>query len=218
MKRFQFFGFVFILLQVALSGDAFAALPGLVVSTGYDDGTGGGGTPVPPNPWFGSPNTTFYGNANDTADAPTGDPDLSGVLFQNVGATPISISDVSISAFDLFARAGVIGPLVLDPGQNFIFADGDGSDTLPANQTVSFTADGLNIAVADAVTAAAPDGVLLGNIPFLNGVETVAWTQVYKGTSTAVPEPSTWAMMLAGFAGLVLAGYRTSRNKMAAIG
>jgi hypothetical protein len=27
----------------------------------------------------------------------------------------------------------------------------------------------------------------------------------------AVPEPSTWAMMLAGFAGLALAGYRSRR-------
>jgi hypothetical protein len=29
---------------------------------------------------------------------------------------------------------------------------------------------------------------------------------------TSVPEPSTWAMMLLGFAGLGFAGYRTSRG------
>ena len=29
---------------------------------------------------------------------------------------------------------------------------------------------------------------------------------------TAVPEPSTWAMMLLGFAGLGIAGYRVRRN------
>jgi hypothetical protein len=217
MRKYGFFGCVVILLQAALSGGALAALPGLIVSTGYDDGTGNGGTPIPPNPWFGSPNTTFYGNASDIALAPGSDPDLSGVLFQNVGASPISISDVSITQFDLFTRAGVTGPLILNPGQNFIFADGDGSDTLPANQMVSFVADGVGVAVSDVVTAAAPDGVLLGNIPFINGVETVAWTQVYKGTSTTVPEPSTWIMMFAGFAGLALAGYRTSRKKIAAI-
>jgi hypothetical protein len=31
-------------------------------------------------------------------------------------------------------------------------------------------------------------------------------------TIDAVPEPSTWAMMLLGFAGLGLAGYRASRK------
>jgi hypothetical protein len=32
---------------------------------------------------------------------------------------------------------------------------------------------------------------------------------------TAVPEPSTWAMMLAGFAGLGFLGWRGSRNTTA---
>jgi hypothetical protein len=32
------------------------------------------------------------------------------------------------------------------------------------------------------------------------------------GATGAVPEPSTWAMMLVGFAGLALAGYRRSRR------
>jgi hypothetical protein len=35
-------------------------------------------------------------------------------------------------------------------------------------------------------------------------------------TTTPVPEPSTWAMMLAGFAGLGLLSYRASRNTTAA--
>jgi PEP-CTERM motif len=34
-------------------------------------------------------------------------------------------------------------------------------------------------------------------------------------SSSAVPEPSTWAMMLVGFAGLGFAGYRTSRKTAA---
>jgi len=34
-------------------------------------------------------------------------------------------------------------------------------------------------------------------------------------TVTAVPEPSTWAMMLAGFAGLGFAGYRATRRTTA---
>ncbi|MBV9288035.1 MAG: PEP-CTERM sorting domain-containing protein [Hyphomicrobiales bacterium] len=34
----------------------------------------------------------------------------------------------------------------------------------------------------------------------------------------STPEPSTWAMMLLGFAGLAFAGYRTSRNRLALLG
>jgi hypothetical protein len=37
----------------------------------------------------------------------------------------------------------------------------------------------------------------------------------YSGSASAVPEPATWAMMLAGFAGLGFLGYR--RNKMASV-
>ena len=35
-------------------------------------------------------------------------------------------------------------------------------------------------------------------------------------TLTAVPEASTWALMLIGFAGLGIAGYRASQKRIAA--
>ena len=35
---------------------------------------------------------------------------------------------------------------------------------------------------------------------------------VIGGVSIAVPEASTWAMMLAGFAGLAFAGYRKAKG------
>jgi PEP-CTERM motif len=38
-------------------------------------------------------------------------------------------------------------------------------------------------------------------------------TNIYDGVSSAVPEPSTWAMMLLGFAGLGFA-FRHSRRKV----
>jgi hypothetical protein len=41
-------------------------------------------------------------------------------------------------------------------------------------------------------------------------------TLTYTVASRAVPEPSTWAMMLAGFAGLGFAGYRAARKNTAA--
>ena len=66
-------------------------------------------------------------------------------------------------------------------------------------------------------TAAAPDfSALVGTSPIINlydeGTSVVGTLTV---TVAAVPEPSTWAMMLLGFAGLGVAGYRASRKRAA---
>jgi hypothetical protein len=54
----------------------------------------------------------------------------------------------------------------------------------------------------------APGSFILGD---LNGIGAGRGTLTF----TAVPEPSTWAMMLLGFAGLAFAGYRASRRTTA---
>ena len=41
-------------------------------------------------------------------------------------------------------------------------------------------------------------------------------TQVIASTAGTVPEPSTWALMLLGFAGLGYAGFRQNRTRSAA--
>ena len=45
--------------------------------------------------------------------------------------------------------------------------------------------------------------------------DTALDTSVSGGISLSTPEPSTWAMMILGFAGLGFAGYRTSRKAAA---
>ena len=61
-----------------------------------------------------------------------------------------------------------------------------------------------------------PFTVLLGNnIPQTNPISG-NWIQIGTGSFTftgSVPEPSTWAMMLAGFAGLGFAGYRRAKSE-----
>ena len=39
----------------------------------------------------------------------------------------------------------------------------------------------------------------------------------FAGINAAIPEPSTWAMLLVGFAGVGFAGYRRSQKGSAAI-
>jgi hypothetical protein len=45
-----------------------------------------------------------------------------------------------------------------------------------------------------------------------NGYETLLFGVTTASQSSAVPEPATWAMMLLGFAGFGLLGYRASRS------
>jgi hypothetical protein len=48
-----------------------------------------------------------------------------------------------------------------------------------------------------------------------NGVQPFAFDQALQMEVLATPEPSTWAMMLIGFAGLGVAGYRSTRKSAA---
>lgn len=188
-----------------------------IVSTGYSEGKGTGGSPVPPSPWYGSANTSFYGNSSDISAAKSSNPDLSAVLIQNTGTSSLTISDVKLTKFDLFTRAGLTSPVTLGVGDYAIFAAGDGSDEPLIKQTVTFNIDGNTYSAADAITKAAPNGVLFGNTPFVNGVETIPWTQIDQvpPPNTASPEPSTLTLMAVGLVGMF--GFaRRRRNRLAA--
>jgi hypothetical protein len=189
----------------------------IIVSGGYYDlspAASGGGPPLP-NPWFGSANTTFSGSATDLSDAVASDPDISALLFQNTGATNVTLSALSLSpkVMDVWLRAGD-SSVTLAPGQNYIFAVGDGSDIGLSGQTISATLNGTGYSFADATTSLAPDGVLFGNVPQLGGGdETQPWTQdavlLHSGTS-AVPEPSSYVFLIAAF--LVWVEAKTSNS------
>lgn len=93
-----------------------------------------------------------------------------------------------------------------DPVSGAIFQDG-GSSTVGSCGASYFNsfrwcdaADGL-------------DGLWAGSQIAANSGEAFFAEQLY--VRSAVPEPSTWAMMLIGFAGLGFAGYRASRRTAA---
>jgi PEP-CTERM motif len=71
------------------------------------------------------------------------------------------------------------------------------------------------------------DNQTIASLGFTPGTYVFSWNSSVVGTAvtddsvtvevgSAVPEPSTWAMMLLGFAGLGLVGYRASRRAAAA--
>jgi hypothetical protein len=72
----------------------------------------------------------------------------------------------------------------------------------------------LSILVDNPVSPAVKDqfNALNAGMPFA-GVPTAGfWTATFPSTGPAVPEASTWVMMLLGFAGLSFASYRASRG------
>jgi hypothetical protein len=94
---------------------------------------------------------------------------------------------------------------ITPPPSALDLASGEGSDLGPPSITPSGLATGASDAgdTGDVLTDVGDTGVGL----------TLTTTDV--GPATAVPEASTWAMTLIGFAGLALAVYRPTRRRAA---
>jgi PEP-CTERM motif len=105
--------------------------------------------------------------------------------------------------------------------------DGDAGGNNNVN-SLAITVDGYTLTGADLVSLGAL-GTGNQNLPADNQWVTITGLGAFAQASfsstgnafefslgTAVPEPSTWAMMLVGFAGLGYAGYRRAREQRAA--
>ena len=186
----------------------------IVISAGYNDEPRSGGSfsgasygidSGQPLPWYGSSNTTFYGDAG-TAQAY--DPDEDALLFQNQGSSAVVLSAATIGGYDLFAVDSIGSPVTLAPGGNVILAGIDGSDVLSALTSVGLTINGTGYNIPDVATSIAPNGVLSGANPFIGGAESIPWTAL---DTVAAPEPSTYAMLLRGSGMLDFWRLRTRR-------
>lgn len=183
----------------------------IIVSTGYNDDPNE--DPLP-NPWVGAPNTSVLGSPSAITNAEAFDPDTDAVLFQNTGATSVSLSALSFapSGYNLFTLAGQVSPVTIGAGQNLIVLGVDGSDLLGyVRQTVDFTLDAVDYSVLDAETTDAFDGVLDGKVNWTEA-ETAPWAEIdcigTCGATHGVPEPSSIALFGASLWGLVRARRR----------
>jgi choice-of-anchor C domain-containing protein len=86
-------------------------------------------------------------------------------------------------------------------GDNFTYTIGSNThaDMMYALKTVTFTAGASNTLSFASQDVDSPFGPVIGGVSI-----------------TAIPEPSTWVMMLAGFAGLSVFGYRARRRSASA--
>jgi hypothetical protein len=195
---------------------ALLFLPGVMaraditVSDGYYDLTQAQfppGLPVP-DPWYGSPNTTFYGNVGQ---ATSSDPDEDAVLFHNTGPNAVTVQSLTIGngAWNLFSLNGVVGPVTIQANSYAIFAGVDGSDT-GFGPLVNFTLNGQNLSYNDPTGPGFGSGALHGNGTFGSADETVPWTLGYSNSHT-VPEPAATTIFLLGIAGIAVCRYRLGK-------
>lgn len=185
---------------VLLLAQGTMAHAGIVVSTGYYDLTQAqypDGLPAP-NPWYGSPNTTFYGNVGQ---ATSSDPDEDAVLFYNTGPDAVTVQALTIGSgtLNLFTIDSISGTVTIQANSYAIFAGVDGSDS-SFGPRVNFTLNGQGLSFTDPTGPGFGSGALHGNSTFGSADETVPWTVGY----TSVPEPATAAMFVLGVVGIAI--------------
>jgi len=96
-----------------------------------------------------------------------------------------------------------------DVGTSFTFMGGGTGDRGDETQPILFVSFSSNL-------NSAPENPLLTSVSVLDGPDAFKVTGGATLSPTlSVPEPSTWAMMLLGFAGLGFAGYRKVKQAAA---
>ena len=168
----------------------------------------GGYTFTAPGAAGGFVNWDAYGAPQYNAEEGTGT-----TLFENFGGFPVVLTNNSGTAFS-FSGIGLADLFNNGIGGTVQFTFNHTSGAIDTDivtlqngiyglQNFSFASeDNLSSVSIQALTLPANNGFQFDNA-------------VVSTATSAVPEPSTWAMMLVGFAGLGFAGYR--RNKSAAL-
>ena len=131
----------------------------------------------------------------------------------DTGTTPSSLADVALT-FDVSGTPSLTDAFAVFAGTTTGTGTDDLSEVLSNGVSLTLDAPGSTSAMFNAIqslsvvkdqsdfagSAGSADSSILGN----------------AFSVTAVPEPSTWAMMLLGFAGLGFAGWRAQQKKSAA--
>ena len=175
---------------------------------------------------------TFSETGHDVTASGSGAINLAGLTFITSGATlseiaPTFATEATGAAGHVDEYNGAIGPFSFGPGNfsNATTGAGDlvGVQAVRGDPSVGFIFVPMGYAsgapLSDTATYAGQSFATLGLAPgvylYTFGSGTNADTFTVE-VSAPVPEPSTWAMMLIGFAGLGFAGYRASRRESAA--
>jgi hypothetical protein len=173
---------------------------------------------------------TFSETGIDVTASGSGAIDLAGLTFITSGATlsqvaPTFATEATGGAGNVDEYSGATGPFSFGPGvfKSATTGAGDlvGIQVLPGSGFI-FVPQGYasGAPLSDTATYASQSFATLGLTPgvylynFGSSMDADSFT---IKVGAPVPEPSTWAMMLAGFAGLGYAGYRRAGEPRAAV-
>jgi len=151
-----------------------------------------------------SPITYELSGATATFTSPIGTLTLTGdFVFDPVTSTFDSVSITATGPMTILDTSPETFDVVLLGGLRFLAAR-DTGPVPPVTITLRFV---------DAVGGLSPNPIVGFDIG--NSIDLTTAAVTGDAVPLPVPESSTWAMMLLGFAGLVVAGYRASRKNVA---
>lgn len=107
------------------------------------------------------------------------------------------------------------GFVTVTNGESFTVTHDDGL-TLSIGGNLVINQPGPTSPVTQTFTYGGPDGTFAFQLVYGECCGGPAELQISLPLESAVPEPSTWAMMIVGFAGLGYMGFRQSRRRMIA--
>jgi PEP-CTERM motif len=135
------------------------------------------------------------------------------------GYPDAAISDVSISAFGVsFSAADIVESIFVGgvPGSAVYFSEDLHPGTTPSLEM--FFSKGVDSLLLGEISCNISGCSFNNELKFFSDEPPVPGTvDVFSVTTpvTPVPEPSTWGMLLVGFAGLALAGYWQTKDRVA---
>jgi PEP-CTERM motif len=181
------------------------------INSYYNGGTGGNGSGPGPNfgVSFTSNSLAIISNASGGSGNFTNAPSGHTIAFflTGVGDT-MNVAAGFTTGFSFFYADQVGFTGVVD-----VYSGLDGTGTLLASLSLPSTPNPYNVFVPIGVSfSGTAESVVFGGSANFIGFDNIT---IGASSPGGTPEPSTWAMMLIGFAGLGFAGYRSSRKTAA---
>jgi PEP-CTERM motif len=183
----------------------------------YDGGLGGSGSGPGPNYGitFGADSLALISQDNG------GTGHFNGAPYDTVAGFQSGSGDIMNIASGFTTGVSFYYSSPLAPGSVTVWSGLNGTGTLLADITLAITPVG--VAGCDTVFCPwVPFGVTFSgtaeSVDFSGTAAEIGFSAVTLGSATPViPEPSTWTMMVVGFAGLGFAGYRAKRKNIALV-
>jgi len=204
--RFVSLGALASMASIAVASSAHANV--VLGSIWENDPTGAGNATIANIPGT-APNVTFSITDPIGLHSPPGAYTIGGFLGSGGGTILTGAGDAGNTMLNTFFE--FTGTVTVTNGQTFTAGHDDGLTLVIGSNTV-INVPGPTSFVNTTVTYSGPSGDLPFTLVYGECCGAPADLAISLPLTSAIPEPSTWAMMVAGFVGLGFAAFRRSRK------